>query len=113
MRPLFELFDNESVNFEDFYKKLGYSSAKSVKPRKLKLIQDRIIKLGLDINSIKRGKTTKSIKELHKCTYSNKNGKSKDVYKCAKCGEVIGVVKGFKKGYFVILAIQTILIGVK
>ncbi len=80
MKPLFELFDdaefsrlfNESVNLEDFYKKLGYSSAKSVKPRKLKLIQDRIIKLGLDINSIKRGKTTKSIKELHKCLYCGK-----------------------------------------
>ena len=77
MRPLFELFDdiefsklfNESINLEDFYKRLGYSSAKSVKPRKLKLIQDRIAKLGLDVNSKKRGQASKHIKELHKCLY--------------------------------------------
>lgn len=33
-------------------------------------------------------------------TYNNKNRKSKDVYKCTKCGEVIGVGKRFQKRLF-------------
>lgn len=43
----------QSKNIEDFYKRIGYSSAKAVKANKAKEINNRIIKLGLNINDIR------------------------------------------------------------